>query len=229
MLAALVAGCGDDRATADCNQPRNAKRQVEACTSVIADNPKSAQAYNNRCQAYNQLEDTAKALNDCNVAIKLQPNSASAYNNRGWAYEIRREYDRALEDYSKAIQIDPRFALAYANRGDVYFKKDDKQRATTEYRLALEIDSSERRGPERPEAPGRTALPPPPRCHPGISRPANSGLGGGAERARFWLWIRLSTPEAGMTGRMITRLLLPRHAAGVGAVADAGQPAGIDR
>ncbi len=89
MLALLVGACGDDRAVADCNQPRNVKRQIEACTSVIADNPKSAQAYNNRCQAYNQVEESGKALNDCNAAIRLQPGNASAYNNRGWAYEIR--------------------------------------------------------------------------------------------------------------------------------------------
>jgi tetratricopeptide (TPR) repeat protein len=140
IAAAVVAGCGDDRAVADCNEPRNVKRQIEACTSVIGDNPKSAQAYNNRCQAYNRIEETGKALNDCNNAIKLQPNNASAYNNRGWAYEIRKEYDLALADYTKAIQLDQRFALAYANRGDVHFKKGDRAKAATEYRLALEID-----------------------------------------------------------------------------------------
>jgi tetratricopeptide (TPR) repeat protein len=140
ILTLLVAACGDDRAVADCNEPRNVKRQIEACTSVVADNPKAADALNNRCQAYNRIEETGKALNDCNAAIKLQPNNASAYNNRGWAYEIRKEYDLALADYTKAIQLDSRFAVAYANRGDVYFKKGDKAKATTEYRLALEID-----------------------------------------------------------------------------------------
>ncbi len=141
IVAFVTAACGDDTAAArDCTQPRNAKQQVEACTKLIAGNPKSAEALNNRCQAYNQLEEPAKALPDCTAAIKLQPSNASAYNNRGWAYEIRQEYDLALADYSKAIQINSRFALAYANRGDVYFKKGDKAKAVTEYRMALEID-----------------------------------------------------------------------------------------
>lgn len=141
IVAFAAAACGDDTAAAkDCSQPRNAKQQVEACTKLIAGNAKSAEAYNNRCQAYNQLEETGKALADCNAALKLEPRNASAYNNRGWAYEIRKEYDLALADYGKAIEINSRFALAYANRGDVYFKKGDRAKATTEYRLALEID-----------------------------------------------------------------------------------------
>ena len=141
IVAFAAAACGDDTAAArDCSQPRNAKQQIEACSKLIASNPKSAEALNNRCQAYNQLEETGKALADCNAALKLEPRNASAYNNRGWSYEIRKEYDLALADYTKAIEVNSRFALAYANRGDVHFKKGDRAKATTEYRLALEID-----------------------------------------------------------------------------------------
>ena len=140
ILAVGAAGCSDDTAARDCTQPRNVKRQIEACTTVIADNPKSAQAYNNRCQAYNQIEEPGKALPDCNMAIKLEPRNASAYNNRGWAYEIRKEYDQALKDYSKAIELDARFALAYANRGDVHAKKGEKELAVAEYKRALAIE-----------------------------------------------------------------------------------------
>ena len=102
-----MAGCGDDRAVADCNRPPDPKRQIEACTAVIAANPKSALAYNNRCHAHNELKTVRKALTDCNVAIKLEPNNASAYNNRGWAYEIRRSSTRRSEDYSKAMRSIP--------------------------------------------------------------------------------------------------------------------------
>jgi tetratricopeptide (TPR) repeat protein len=140
LLGVGAAACSDDSAARDCSQPRNIKRQIEACTTVIADNPKSAQAYNNRCQAYNQIEEPQKALPDCNMAIKLEPRNASAYNNRGWTHEIRKDYDQALKDYSKAIEIDARFALAYANRGDVYSKKGDKDQAIAEYKRALAID-----------------------------------------------------------------------------------------
>ena len=141
LLAGTAAACGgDDTAARDCQQPGDPKRQAEACTRVIASDPKSGKAYNNRCLAYNQMDQHDKALADCNQAIRLDPNNASAYNNRGWAYEMTRQYDPALKDYSKAIQLDPKFATAYANRGDVYSKTGDKKRAIAEYRLALEID-----------------------------------------------------------------------------------------
>jgi tetratricopeptide (TPR) repeat protein len=139
-LAVTAAACSDDSAVRDCQQPRNVKRQIEACSTVNAGNPKSAQAYSNRCQAYNQNDEAAKALPDCNMAIKLEPRNASAYNNRGWAYEIRKEYEAALKDYSKAIEINARFALAYANRGDVYSKMGEKDKAITEYKRALAIE-----------------------------------------------------------------------------------------
>ena len=48
--------------------PANARR---ACTKVISSDPKSAEAYNNRCFANNELQQYDKSLIDCNVAIKL--------------------------------------------------------------------------------------------------------------------------------------------------------------
>ncbi len=145
VLALGAAACGEDPmlAVRDCQQPKSWKSQVEACTKVIESNPESSQAakaYDNRCQAYNQLEQPAKAIPDCDIAIKLQPRSASAYNNRGWAREIRKEFDLALKDYDKAIELDPKFALAFANRGDVYAKKGERERAIAEYRQALAIE-----------------------------------------------------------------------------------------
>ena len=143
VLAGSVGACGEDqRAVRDCQDPPNgnAKRQIEACTQMIADRPKSALAYNNRCQAYNQLDEPAKALPDCHAALRLEPRNASAYNNRGWAYEIRGELDLALKDYDKAIEIEPKFAVAFANRGDVYAKKGERDRAVLEYRQALALE-----------------------------------------------------------------------------------------
>ena len=115
LLAGTAAACGDDTAARDCQQPGDPKRQAEACTRVIASDSKSAKAYNNRCLAYNQMDQHEKALADCNQAIRLDPNSASAYNNRGWAYEMTRQFDLALKDYGKAIQLDVPLSYSLAN------------------------------------------------------------------------------------------------------------------
>ncbi|HWE17411.1 MAG TPA: tetratricopeptide repeat protein [Hyphomicrobiaceae bacterium] len=145
ILALFAAGCGEDPMVAvqDCQQPKSWRSQVDACTKVIESKPKASQAakaYDNRCQAYNQLDQPDKAIPDCDMAIKLQPRSASAYNNRGWAREIRKEFDLALVDYGKAIELDPKFALAYANRGDVYAKTGEREKAIAEYRQAIAIE-----------------------------------------------------------------------------------------
>jgi tetratricopeptide (TPR) repeat protein len=140
VIALGAAACGDDSAARECQDPTNPRRQVAGCTRLIASEPKSAKAYNNRCQAHNELREYEKSVADCDMAIKLSPGNASAYNNRGVAYEMKGEFDAALKDYDKAVALSPRFAVAYANRGDVYAKKGDRARAIAEYRQALEIE-----------------------------------------------------------------------------------------
>jgi tetratricopeptide (TPR) repeat protein len=141
LLGLSTAACGDDAAIKDCQQPgRDPRRQVEACTRVIAADPKSAKAYNNRCFAHNEMQKYELSIADCNMSIKLDPRDPSAYNNRGVAFEMRGELDPALKDYSKAIALYPEFAVAFANRGDVYAKKGDKTQAIAEYRRALELE-----------------------------------------------------------------------------------------
>jgi len=140
LLAVSAAACGDDSQTRDCQQHRDPKRQAAACTQIISSDPKSAEAYNNRCFAHNELQQYGKSVPDCDMAIKLDPRNASAHNNRGVAYEMQGAFERALDDYSKAVMLYPKFATAFANRGDVYSKKGDKERAVAEYRKAVAIE-----------------------------------------------------------------------------------------
>ncbi len=142
MVACGAAACGDDRAALalGCQDPSDARRQVETCTKLIALDAKHRKAYDLRCQAYNELAQYEKALADCEVAVKLTPSTASPYNNRGVSNEMRGNLDAALKDYDKALAIDPRFAVALANRGDVHAKKGEKGRAIADYRAALAIE-----------------------------------------------------------------------------------------
>ena len=110
LLAVSTTACGDDSAARDCQQPgRDPKRQAAACTQVIAADPKSAKAYNNRCFAYNEQAQYEKSLADCNMSIKLDPRDASAYNNRGVAYEMRGElgsnYAASAQDASTVREV----------------------------------------------------------------------------------------------------------------------------
>jgi tetratricopeptide (TPR) repeat protein len=142
LVAWAGAACGDDRAALAlrCQDPMDARKQVDACTKLIALDPKHRKAYDNRCQAYNELRQYETAQADCDTAIKLTPSTASPYNNRGVTHEMLSNFDAALKDYDKAVALDPKFAVALANRGDVYAKKGEKDRAIADYRAALAIE-----------------------------------------------------------------------------------------
>jgi tetratricopeptide (TPR) repeat protein len=142
IVACGAAACGDDRAALGlgCQDPSDARRQLDACTKLIALEPKHRKAFDNRCQANNELMQYEKAQADCDTAIALTPSTASPYNNRGVSYEMRGNLEAALKDYDKALALNPRFAVALANRGDVYAKKGEKERAIADYRAALAIE-----------------------------------------------------------------------------------------
>jgi len=79
-----------------------------------------AAAYNNRGNAYAELNEHERAIEDYNKTIELDPNDAKAYYNRGLAYAELNKYEQAIEDYDKAIELNPNYAEAYANRGIAY-------------------------------------------------------------------------------------------------------------
>ena len=63
--------CGDDPQIKACQDGRDPRQQLAACTKVINSDPKSAEAHNNRCFANNELQQYDKSISDCNMAIKF--------------------------------------------------------------------------------------------------------------------------------------------------------------
>lgn len=93
------------------------KEAVEIYTEVIAKNPRSAEAYNWRGMAHEDLGQLDQALADYNKAIEISPDYADAYNNRGEVYRKKNMIPQATADYRKATQLDKNFAEAYYNLG----------------------------------------------------------------------------------------------------------------
>src|SRR5437870_1440211 len=58
-------------------------------------NPKDAEAYYNRGNAYRRLKQDPAALNDYSAAIKLNPDDARSYTNRGSILFDARRYEAA--------------------------------------------------------------------------------------------------------------------------------------
>ena len=92
---------------------------IEVYSEVIKKNPKSAEAYNWRGIAYDDLGQTDKALQDFSKAIEISPNYADAHNNRGEIYRKKQMNREAITDYMRAVQLEPNFAEAHYNLGMV--------------------------------------------------------------------------------------------------------------
>jgi tetratricopeptide (TPR) repeat protein len=109
----------------------------------IEKEPYFAEAYNNRGNAYGELNQLKTAINDYNMAIKLNPNDAEAYYNRGNAYRKLNLYAKAIEDYSNAIEKNPNFAIAYDNRGVTYVRLNQYEKAFEDYNKAIELNPND--------------------------------------------------------------------------------------
>lgn len=88
LLIAVQSVAGEDK------NIQTADRQVEE--------PRDAEAYYNRGNAYDDKGEYDRAIADYNKAIEINPRDDKAYNNRGSAYYYKGEYNRAWEDVHKA-------------------------------------------------------------------------------------------------------------------------------
>jgi tetratricopeptide (TPR) repeat protein len=115
------------------------KEAVEIYTEVIAKNPRSAEAYNWRGMAYEDLGQLDQALADFSKAIEISPDYADAYNNRGEIYRKKNTIPQAFADYRKAAELDKNFGEAHYNMGlmNEIQKKDGL--AAREYETYLKL------------------------------------------------------------------------------------------
>src|SRR5713101_3086141 len=86
---------------------------IEDFDEAIRLNPKDADAFNARGDAYRGRKDPFRAIADYDQAIELKPNDADAFNNRGNAHGNEKEYDLAIADYDQAVKLKPDFSYAF--------------------------------------------------------------------------------------------------------------------
>jgi tetratricopeptide (TPR) repeat protein len=113
---------------------------IKVMNRALEIDPKLAQAYYNRGNAYSDLNQLEKAIEDYDRALEIDPKLAQAYNNRGNAYSKLNQLEKAIEDYDRALEIDPEYAQAYNNRGTAYSDLNQLEKAIEDYDRALEID-----------------------------------------------------------------------------------------
>lgn len=123
----------------DSHKAGRLKEAVEVYTEAITKHPGSAEAYNWRGMAYDDLGDLDKALVDFNKAIELSPNYADAYNNRGEVHRKKKMYPQAMADFRKAATLDNKFAEALYNMGLVHEAQQRKAQAAQELENYLKL------------------------------------------------------------------------------------------
>lgn len=92
----------------------------------------SADAYMERGNAYENLQQTDRALADWSKALNLNPGLAAAYTARATHYRLAGDFAKALPDLEQSIQIDPSVD-GYFQRGQVYAALGDYQKAIEDY------------------------------------------------------------------------------------------------
>jgi predicted negative regulator of RcsB-dependent stress response len=106
--------------------------------AVVAD-PKFANVYSNRGNAYRDLKQYPKAIKDYTKAISLDPSHIKAYNNRGNIYYEQKKYQQALKDYNQCLRLNPNYKFAYVNRGLVFYQLKNKIRACKDFQKACQL------------------------------------------------------------------------------------------
>jgi tetratricopeptide (TPR) repeat protein len=110
-------------------------------STVIALNPKNADAYYSRAIVKNELHTWKSALRDYDAALEVAPTFVSALLNRGSVKDDNGDYIGAVEDYDKVIALshadDLTKTRAYFNRGNTKLHLKDKSGACADWKTAL--------------------------------------------------------------------------------------------
>jgi tetratricopeptide (TPR) repeat protein len=115
------------------------QQSIQDFSKAISLNPLYTFAYFRRAYAYEQLQESAKALNDYNQALQLNPKYIEAYNGRAnLKGDKLNDSSGALNDYNQALVIDPSYAEAYNSRATLKADKlNDLPGALADYNQAI--------------------------------------------------------------------------------------------
>jgi tetratricopeptide (TPR) repeat protein len=130
------------------NQSKYAEA-ISSFTEALGLKPDFAEAYLDRCRAYNSMGSSSmnvRAVEDCGKAIQLKPDSAEAYWLRGRAYAGQSNFQRALQDYNEAIRLKPGFGAAYTDRAFLHAARNEPDLALQDYTELISIKPNESYG-----------------------------------------------------------------------------------
>jgi len=114
-------------------------------TTSLAQNPKTAEDYNNRGLNRQNSGDLDGAIADYTKALSFKSIPvviATIYNNRANAFMAKNDLASAIADYGSAIQLQPTNFENYYNRGIALYNKRDLDAALADFSKAIDLQSN---------------------------------------------------------------------------------------
>jgi len=123
-------------------QRGHAAEGLRALEQSLAADPFSADAYNNRGLALQNLRRLDEALLSYDRAIALKPGSSEAFINKGLVLRDQGRFQEALESFERALDIDPGNPEQHNNRGNVLLDLGRAGEALAGFDRAIELNPS---------------------------------------------------------------------------------------
>lgn len=114
---------------------------AERLTSIMETDPKNAELYFQRGQAFQRLQAFQPALADLDEAIRLDPNNNEAYLQRGIVRSRLKQFVGAVSDFTRTADLKPEFRETFPERGRVYFQLGEWSKAAADFQRAAEGSS----------------------------------------------------------------------------------------
>jgi tetratricopeptide (TPR) repeat protein len=121
----------------------NLDQSITAYQNALKLDPDSADAWGNLGIAYQDQQESSKALAAAQKSIELNPLIASSWNNLG---DIQRDYGRpedAIQAYKKSLKLNPKEALVWTKLGDVHRSQGHLADALQPFKKARQLNTKD--------------------------------------------------------------------------------------
>ena len=143
LALAIATGAAQADVIADCNQVREPKLRLRACSDIISGSyaaGEKAIAYRNRGSARADAGAGEQALGDFTEAIRLRPDEVAGYVGRAPVRLALRDLDGAIANYSEALRRAPGTASFHVGRGHAHFVRGDTTAAIADLSEAIRFN-----------------------------------------------------------------------------------------
>ncbi|MDR9365587.1 MAG: protein kinase [Balneolaceae bacterium] len=104
--------------------------------------PKFTASYREMANVYNEIGNTARALDTYQQVIELKPDYWEGYKDLGVYHLSNGNFDGAIQNFEEVVEITPNNSIAFSNLGIAYFYKGDNERAREMFEKSLELDEN---------------------------------------------------------------------------------------